>query len=136
MTAYRAFLGSWAIVVATACVSVTTLEGERLAARSVEFRAYVESVFREQNRVATELAFALESVAPDARAYGELETAERELMAACTRLNQIATERRAGRDLGPLRQADAARSAPECERVTRASAARLESVRQETADGD
>src|SRR5690554_3682800 len=39
------------------CAPITTLEGERLALRSPEFRDYVEQVFREQNRVASELTF-------------------------------------------------------------------------------
>ncbi|HEY7671125.1 MAG TPA: hypothetical protein VIC71_02825 [Gammaproteobacteria bacterium] len=122
-------------VLGTACVSVTTLEGERLTAPSSEFRAYVETVFREQNRVATELAFALESAAGSAT-ESELETAETELIAACASLNEIATERRAGHELSRQRQIDAARSAPHCEQTTRAAADALESTRRETPDGN
>jgi hypothetical protein len=123
------------LVLGTGCVSVTTLEGERLTAPSAEFRAYVEAVFREQNRVATDLAFALESVS-DGAAQGEIDTAESELIAACSSLNEIATERRAGRELSRQRQIDAAESAPQCEQATRAAAAVLESARRETPDGN
>ena len=51
------------VLVLCACASVTTAAGERLALTSPEFRAYVERVFREQNRVASELAFELEDAA-------------------------------------------------------------------------
>jgi hypothetical protein len=118
----------------TACVSVTTLGGERLTAPSSEFRAYVEAVFREQNRVATDLAFALESA--DAATQVEMENAERELIAACEALNEIATERRAGRELSRQRQVDAARSAPQCERAAHAAAGTLESARRQAPDSD
>lgn len=118
-------------------MSVTTLEGERLTAPSSEFRAYVEAVFREQNRVATALAFALESAADaDAATQGEIEIAERELIAACEALNEIATERRAGRELSRQRQIDAARSAPQCERATQAAAMILEPARRQAPDGN
>jgi hypothetical protein len=121
-------------VLGTACVSVTTLDGERLDAPSSEFRAYVEAVFREQNRVATDLAFALES-ASDLATRSEIEIAERELIAACTRLNEIATERRAARELSRQLQIDAARSAPHCEQATRAATITLESARRQATDG-
>jgi hypothetical protein len=135
MTAYRALLGPSALLLGTACVSVTTLDGERLTAPSAEFRAYVETVFREQNRVATDLAFALESVT-DVASYDAIEGAERELITACAGLNEIATERRAGRELGQLRQAEAAKSAPQCEQATRVAEAALEPARQEPPHGD
>jgi len=133
MTYCRAVLSA-ALVFTTACVSVTTLDGKRLTAPSSEFRAYVEAVFREQNRVATDLAFALESAAE--ATYDEIETAERELIATCASLNEIATERRAGRELGRLRQAEAAESAPQCEQATRAAETVLEAARRQAADGD
>jgi hypothetical protein len=128
MTYRRALLIVSIPVLGTACVSVTTQDGERLTAPSTEFRAYVEAVFREQNRVATDLAFALES-ASDVAARDEIELAERDLIAACAALNEIATERRAGRELSRRRQVDAARSAPECEQATRAAAVTLASAR-------
>ena len=123
-------------VLAAACTSVTTLEGERLSMTSLEFRAYAEAVFREQNRVATELAFALEArdLAPADAA--RLESAEQRLLGACEGLNDIAVGRREGRDLGRLQQASAARRAPQCERAARDAAGLIESIRQQTADGD
>jgi hypothetical protein len=131
----RALLIASILVLETACVSVTTLEGERLTAPSSEFRAYVEAVFREQNRVATDLAFALEAAA-DAATQGAIEAAEGELIAACATLNEIATERRAERELSRQRQIAAARSAPQCERATHAAAGTLESARRQTPDGN
>jgi hypothetical protein len=134
MPYYRALPIALTSVLGTACVSVTTLDGERLDAPSSEFRAYVEAVFREQNRVATDLAFALES-ASDLATRSEIEIAERELIAACTRLNEIATERRAARELSRQLQIDAARSAPHCEQATRAATITLESARRQATDG-
>jgi hypothetical protein len=135
MPYYRALLTFSLLLIETACVSVTTLDGDRLTAPSSEFRAYVEAVFREQNRVATDLAFALESAA-DAETQSGIESAERELIAACEPLNEIATERRAGRELSRQRQVDAARSAPQCERATQAAAIALESARGQAPDGN
>jgi hypothetical protein len=126
----RALLIASILVLETACVSVTTLDGERLTAPSNEFRAYVEAVFREQNRVATDLAFALESSANPAE-QDEIEAAEGELIVACASLNEIATERRSGSELSRQRQIDAAKSAPQCERATQAAAVTLESARRQ-----
>jgi hypothetical protein len=105
------------------CAAVTTIDGTRLSLGSDEFRAYVERVFREQNRVADELAFALE----DPRAAGEnqLAKAEDDLIAACAGLNELATSRRDDEDLGVRRSAAAARRAPDCERATVAAQAVL-----------
>jgi hypothetical protein len=116
-------------VLAAACTSVTTLEGERLGLASPEFRAYVEGVFREQNRVATELAFALESETLAAADVASLEAADQELLVACEGLNEVAIGRREGSDLGRLRKAAAARRAPQCESAARAAAGLLESIR-------
>jgi hypothetical protein len=121
------------VVLTAGCVAVTTLDGERLAMRSPEFRAYVESVFRAQNRVATELAFALESdVGPAAEA--ELESAELGLIDACAGLNQIAIGRRDGTGRSGLGRVEAARRAPDCERAARAAEAAIASVRQQPPD--
>lgn len=101
--------------------AVTTAGGDRLAVGSAAFRAYVERVFRAQNRVASELAFALEADGVDAGRAAELENAERALLDACAEVNALAAARRDGRSLGAARQAAAARSAPECERATAAA---------------
>lgn len=103
------------------CAAVSTVDGQRLALTSPEFRAYVERVFREQNRVADELAFALED-APRA----ELAAAEQTLLEACAQVNELATARRDERRLGVRRSATGARSVPECERATLAAARALE----------
>ena len=104
------------------CAVVTTADGTRLALGSDDFRAYVERVFREQNRVADELAFALER---SSAAGDELAAAENELITACAGLNELATSRRDGEPLGVRRGAAAARRAPDCERATTAAEAAL-----------
>ena len=99
-----------------------TADGQHFRLGSAEFREYVERVFREQNRVADALAFALE--APGAQ-DSELATAEQELLAACAGVNELATARRDQQRVGMRNSVRAARSVPECERATRAVEARL-----------
>ena len=93
-----------------------------MSLRSEEFRDYVERVFREQNRVADAVAFALEAPGAEDR---QLEAAEQELLAACAGVNELATARRDQQRLGLRTSLRAARSVPECERATRAVDARL-----------
>ena len=109
-----------------AACAVTTADGTRLGLASDEFRAYVERVFRDPNKVASELAFALD----DATAAGgteprELATAEEALLSACAGINELATSRRDEQHVGMRRGAAAARGAPDCERATRAAQAAL-----------
>lgn len=118
-----ALVGLGFVVLAAGCASVTTLDGERLSVRSDAFASYVERVFREQNRVATALAFAFEDAALPAR-IDALEAAEEALLTACAELNALAAARRGGERLGPMRGLSAARQAPDCERAT-AGASRL-----------
>lgn len=99
------------------CAAVPTADGERLKLASPEFRAYVEQVFREQNRVADAVAFALEEPGSN----GELEAAEQQLLAACAGVNELATARRDGAELGIRGSLRAARTVPECERATRSA---------------
>jgi hypothetical protein len=110
-----------ALICTSGCATVSTADGERLRLASADFREYVERVFREQNRVADELAFALE--APGAE-RGELGGAEQRLLDACTGVNELATARRDERRLGMRRSAQNARTVPACERAAR-EAARL-----------
>ena len=98
-----------------------TADGERLRLASPEFRAYVERVFREQNRIADELAFAIE--APGAPA--ELAAAEERLLAACAGVNELATARRDEAELGIRASVRAARTVPGCEQAARAAEAEL-----------
>jgi hypothetical protein len=111
----------WVATALGGCAAVVTADAERLQLASPDFRAYVERVFREQNRVADELAFASESRSPTQR----LEGAEQALLAACAGINELATARRDSQRLGPRRSAELARGVPECERATRAAAAAL-----------
>jgi hypothetical protein len=108
------------------CAAVTTADGARLAFGSDDFRAYVERVFREQNRVADALAFALEGARPAGEV--DLAAAEDELIAACAGLNELAASRRDEQRLGVRRSAAAARRAPDCERATLAAQAALAEV--------
>jgi hypothetical protein len=112
----------FALLILSGCAAVPTADGQRLRLGSAEFREYVERVFREQNRVADAVAFALE--APSAQGV-ELAAVEQELLAACAGVNELATARRDQRRLGMRSSVRAARSVPECERVTRAVDARL-----------
>jgi hypothetical protein len=114
--ALAAFLGSFGCATA-----VSTADGERLRLSSADFREYVERVFREQNRVADELAFALETPAAE---RAELIGAEQQLLDACAGVNELATARRDERRLGVRRSASSARTVPACERAAR-EAARL-----------
>ena len=110
-----------ALTAVTGC-AVATAGGERLKLGSAEFRDYVERVFREQNRVADELAFEAEAPGP---ASPGLASAEDELLGACAGVNELATAQRDRRRLGIGRSVRAARSVPECERATRAAERRL-----------
>ncbi|HLF11619.1 MAG TPA: hypothetical protein VJA26_10410 [Gammaproteobacteria bacterium] len=106
-----------ATLAASGCAgAVMTAAGQRLAITSPEFRDYVERVFRQQNQIATELAFAAEDAGEGADGESaELAAAEESLLAACAGLNQLAAARRDEQHLGRLRQAKAARQAPRCE---------------------
>jgi hypothetical protein len=110
------------LVCLSGCASVSTPDGERLGLGSAEFREYVERVFREQNRVADELAFELD--APGSP-RADLAAAETELLAACAGVNELATARRDERRLGMRSSVRAARTVPDCERATRDVEARL-----------
>ena len=112
----------FALFILSGCAAVPTADGERLSLRSADFREYVERVFREQNRVADAVAFALD--APGTEDTG-LASAEQELLAACAGVNELATARRDQRRLGMRASLRAARSVPDCERATRAVDAKL-----------
>lgn len=105
------------------CAAVSTTDGERLPLASDEFRGYVERVFREQNRVADQLAFALDAPAGGDRAA--LTAAEERLLEACAGVNELATARRDEVRLGMRRSLRAARTVPQCEAAARAAAESL-----------
>lgn len=110
-----------------AACAITTADGTRLGLASSDFRAYVERVFREQNKVASDLELQLDdATASGAAAPPDLAAAEDSLLKACAGVNELATSRRDQEDLGVRKSASAARSAPECERATRAAQAALE----------
>ena len=100
-----------------ACAPVTSLDGQRMPMRSDAFSEYVESVFRQQNDVATQLAFALDREEFDSPSYVLLEAAELGLLEACAGLNDLAVRRRDGSSAGGLGAARAARRAPACEQA-------------------
>lgn len=125
-----------AALLAVGCAPVTTLDGERLALTSEAFRTYVESVFRKQNAVATDLTFALEDEGLSEADSAVLESAEAALLAACEGLNELAAERRDGEKPGGIRAAKAARQAPQCELAARNARAALDLVGEEATDRD
>jgi hypothetical protein len=105
------------ILFSTACRSVTTLDGERLGVRSEALRDYVEDVFRRQNRVSSQIAFALDDAQASPELLDELEAADRAILGACATLNEVAARRRDGRAAGWVRGSRAAHEAPDCERA-------------------
>ena len=117
---------SCVLVLLAGCAAISTADGDRLALQSEEFRVYVERVFREQNRVADELAFALEAPEP---ARAELAVAEQRLLEACAAVNELATARRDELRLGLRRSLSAARTVPRCEQTTRSVAEALDGAR-------
>jgi hypothetical protein len=119
-------IASCALVLLAGCAAVVTVDGQRLTLTSEEFRSYVERVFREQNRVADDLAFALE--APGAEP-NDLAAAEQRLLEACAGVNELATARRDEQRLGMRRSLGAARTVPQCEAVTRSVAESLAATR-------
>lgn len=118
---------SLALLALAGCAAVRTVDGGRLALTSPEFRAYVERVFREQNRVADDVAFALEA-APAAQ-QAQLSAGEQRLLEACAGVNELATARRDAQQLGARRSLRAARTVPACEEATRSVAALLTTER-------
>ena len=122
-------LRATALFVATAILAgcaVLTADGQRLTLTSSEFRAYFERVFREQNRMADQFAFALEGAL---NVPAGVMAAEQSLLDACAALNELATARRDERQLSLRQRSAAARSAPMCERTVRASVATLDAWR-------
>ena len=118
-----------ALTVATLIVAgcaVLTADGERLTLTSPQFRAYVERVFREQNRVADQFAFALED---NRDVPTGVAAAEQSMQEACAALNELATARRDDRHLSLRKRSESARSVPTCERTMRTSAATLDAWR-------
>ncbi len=116
------------VVVAGGCAAVTTIEGERLSIGSEAFESYVESVFRQQNGTATEIAFELESPGLADVDRQALEISEQSLLEACAALNELAARRRDGRRRGMLRGIRAARQAPLCERAEIAARALIDRI--------
>jgi hypothetical protein len=115
-------VASCALLLLAGCASVATADGQRLRLASSEFSEYVERVFREQNGVANDAAFALE--APGAE-RAELAAAEQRLLEACAGVNELATARRDQRRLNLRDSLSAARTVPDCEVATRDLAAEL-----------
>ena len=123
MRAWRALYTLSALAGVAGCAAVTTAGGERLALGSADFRTYVERVFREQNRVASDLGFALED---GDGADPTLAAAEDRLLADCAGVNELATLRRDDQQPGLKRGAAAARTVPRCEQATLEARAALD----------
>jgi len=111
------------------CAGTVTLpDGRRIPLNSKEFEDYVERVFKTQNRVADELAFALvDFPAEDSQSQlRELEAAEATLLTACAGLNELATARRDGLSLSLRRKLEFARQVPACEQAAAAASRVIE----------
>ena len=125
MLALRFSIVSLALL--TGCAStVTATDGRTLRLNSPEFRVYVERVFREQNAVATALAFSQDE-ASGVR-YDTLLELEDGLLAACAELNALAAARRDSRALGVREQARMATTAPGCEATTQRTQEALDAL--------
>ncbi len=124
-----------AAALAGGCAAVTTADGQKLRPGQAAFRDYVESVFRRQNAVLTELAFALDAADPVGARFGVLESAEADLLDACADLNALAAaaQRQRSRGAGDLA---AARTAPLCERATESAQRVLQQPVEVEAAGD
>ena len=99
------------------CTVVTTVGGERLRITSDAFQSYAEDVFRQQNSLATDIAFALEAEDLSAADQTALAIAEDSLLGACADLNEVAARRRDQRARRIGAQALAARRIPDCEQA-------------------
>lgn len=86
----------------------------------------MERVFREQNAVATALAFAQDE-ASGVR-YDTLLEFEDALLTACAELNALAAARRDSRALGVREQARMATTAPGCEATTQGTQEALDEL--------
>jgi len=106
--------------------TVTVSDGRTLRLDSPEFRDYVERVFREQNEVATTLAFGQEEASGSR--YDALLEFEDALLAACAEINELAAARRDGRSLGVREQARMATTAPGCEATTQGTREALDEL--------
>ena len=124
MTASRSLFPLLALFAGCAS-SITTLDGRDLSLNSTEFREYFEAVFRDQNDVATQLAFA-QSDSDDSADWLELED---DLFAACAGLNELVLARANARVISPGRQARLAATAPNCEAMAALVRDRLENRR-------
>jgi hypothetical protein len=120
-----------AVLTVLAGCAVTSADGQRLRPGSSEFRAYVEQVFREQNQVASDLAFALEAASAGVPPE-DLAAAEDALLMACAGLNELAALRRDEQRLGPRRGLKAARTAADCEIAARSARAALDASNDPT----
>jgi hypothetical protein len=114
----RPILSFLALVGMVTGCAVTSGDGQRLRPGSEAFADYVESVFRRQNEVATELALAIDDEVPGSDRFAALEDAELGLLLACRTLNELAEARREGESPGGLSALRRARVAPDCERAT------------------
>ena len=101
---------------------VTRPDGQRIGLASDEFRDYVEAVFRLQNRLTDELAFAIEDNRESDQGLVE---AEARLLDACSGVNELALAARDGQQLPVGRKLALARTVPDCEAAANRATAML-----------
>lgn len=113
----RAFVALFSLMSTSCVATVETLDGVRYRISSDAFRAYAEEVFREQNRLASDLVFRMEDERVEAAELERLERAETRLLEDCRDLNEIAVRQRDGQRRRLIAAARAAKSVPQCERA-------------------
>jgi hypothetical protein len=109
------------LMLGVAGCAVTAVDGTRMGLKSDDFAAYVETVFRRQNEMASELALAIEAEDPDSERYAALDAVELALLDACLGINELAARQRDGEPLRGLKALARAKAAPACERATTAA---------------
>ncbi|MEM7282524.1 MAG: hypothetical protein AAF438_12950 [Pseudomonadota bacterium] len=84
-----------------------------------------EEVFREQNRVTSELLLLLDESPPESPRHGQLSDAEEFILQACMPLNQFAIRYRDNLPIGPFKKLRLPKAIKVCRRVTEQTQALL-----------
>ncbi|MGH8549946.1 MAG: hypothetical protein ACRERU_15335 [Methylococcales bacterium] len=103
-----------------ACGNITTItpDGQETTRSREEFESYVESVFRRQNQASVEAGQLVnEEIRP--RNRGELEAAERNMLRACSALNQVVKLKMEQQDPGIFLELEVRDTIGDCDFATR-----------------
>ena len=132
---WRVYYALFSLISGGCIATVETLDGTRHRISSTAFRDYAAAVFREQNRVASALAFSMEEPALGEQELTALEAAESQLLDACGSLNEIAVRRRDDARRRPFADARAAKTVPDCERAIDAANQTLAATTDQPIEG-